>query len=101
MQQAMWVVLVPERHVAEPAGRFQMRCLTSFIVIEGAFWLWRAEWQRNASLAVSSADIGCVVNLDKMASAVVGDGMTPSGPLRSSCLAVLRQPPRILVMTLV
>ena len=46
-------------------------------------------------MAVSSADIGCVVNLDKMASAVVGDGMTPSGPRRSNCLAVLRHPPSI------
>jgi hypothetical protein len=98
---AMWVVRVPDRPVADPAGRFQILCLTSLIVMFGAFCWCRAVWQRCVSLAVSSADVGSVVNLERMAVAVASDGMTLSGPRRRSCLAVLRHPPRIFVMHLV
>ena len=86
----MWVVLVPDRPVAEPAGRFQKRCLTSFMVMFGAFWLCRAVWQRCANFAESSADIGSVLNLESMVLAVDWEGMTLSGPLRRSCLAVFK-----------
>ena len=63
--------------------------------------MYKRQWHRYASLAVSSADIGCVVNLERMALAIDWEGMTLSGPLRTSCFAVFKHPPRILVMTFV